>query len=104
MLAVTSSGDVRCWSSRPPPPAPQSQKALAPIAEHQRRKGDPGLGGSTRAPIMTAYRPAGAGLRLSPVGRPAAGADLKPEIPDAPKILLHNVYGWFDRPSAAFMS
>jgi hypothetical protein len=23
--------------------------------------------------------------------------DLKPEIPDAPKILLHNVYGWFDR-------
>ena len=23
--------------------------------------------------------------------------DLKPEIPDAPKILLNNVYGWFDR-------
>jgi hypothetical protein len=23
--------------------------------------------------------------------------DLRPEIPDAPKILLHNVYGWFDR-------
>jgi len=23
--------------------------------------------------------------------------DLKPEIPDAPKILQHNVYGWFDR-------
>jgi hypothetical protein len=23
--------------------------------------------------------------------------DLKPKIPDAPKILLHNVYGWFDR-------
>jgi hypothetical protein len=23
--------------------------------------------------------------------------DLKPAIPDAPKILLHNVYGWFDR-------
>ena len=22
---------------------------------------------------------------------------LTPEIPDAPKILLHNVYGWFDR-------
>ena len=25
-------------------------------------------------------------------------------IPDAGKILLHNVYGWFDRPSAASMS
>jgi hypothetical protein len=23
--------------------------------------------------------------------------DLKPAVPDAPKILLHNVYGWFDR-------
>ena len=23
--------------------------------------------------------------------------DLRPEIPDAPKILLRNVYGWFDR-------
>jgi hypothetical protein len=23
--------------------------------------------------------------------------DLRPAIPDAPKILLHNVYGWFDR-------
>ena len=23
--------------------------------------------------------------------------DLKPEDPHAPKILLHNVYGWFDR-------
>jgi hypothetical protein len=23
--------------------------------------------------------------------------DLRPAIPDAGKILLHNVYGWFDR-------
>ena len=23
--------------------------------------------------------------------------ELRPEIPDAGKILLHNVYGWFDR-------
>jgi hypothetical protein len=23
--------------------------------------------------------------------------DLRPRIPDAPKILQHNVYGWFDR-------
>jgi hypothetical protein len=23
--------------------------------------------------------------------------DLRPLIPDAPKILQHNVYGWFDR-------
>jgi hypothetical protein len=23
--------------------------------------------------------------------------DLRPELPDAGKILLHNVYGWFER-------
>jgi hypothetical protein len=38
-------------------------------------------------PIMTAYRQQARG----------APRDLKPAIPDAPKILLHNVYGWFTR-------
>ena len=28
---------------------------------------------------------------------PARPRDLKPTMPDAPKILLSNVYGWFDR-------
>ena len=23
--------------------------------------------------------------------------DLRPQVPDAPKILQHNVYGWFER-------
>ena len=30
-------------------------------------------------------------------GSGAAAADLKPLAPDAPKILLRNVYGWFER-------
>ena len=46
---------------------------------------------------MTAYRQralAGAQARFSGPRRPR---DLKPEHPDAPKILLDNVYGWFHR-------
>ena len=30
-------------------------------------------------------------------GGPRRVRDLRAEIPDAGKILLHNVYGWFDR-------
>ena len=67
------------------------------IREHQRRQGDPALGGSTKAPIMTAYRQqalACAAMLSSGPGRPK---EIKVKVPDAPKILLRNVYGWFDR-------
>src|SRR5436305_11045769 len=67
------------------------------VAEHLRRMGDPVLGGSTRAPIMTAYRQQALACAAALSRGPGRVRDLKPEIPDAPKILLHNVYGWFDR-------
>ena len=56
MLAVTNSGDVEVLV-KPPTTAPRRnpRKRSRLVAEHQRRKGDPVLGGSTRAPIMTAY-------------------------------------------------
>ena len=43
---------------KPPPPVPRRdpKKRSRLVAEHRRRNGDPALGGSTRAPIMTAYR------------------------------------------------
>ena len=67
------------------------------VEEHRKRKGDPALGGSTQRPIMTAYRQqaleCAQALALAP-GRPR---DLKATIPDAPKILQRNVYGWFER-------
>jgi hypothetical protein len=67
------------------------------IEEHRRRRGDPMLGGGSRAPIMTAYRQqalaCAAKVRLG-LQRPR---DLKPLIPEAPKILHRNVYGWFER-------
>jgi hypothetical protein len=98
MLAVTNSGDVEVIVT-PPTTAPRRnpKKRSRLVSEHRRRKGDPVLGGSTRAPIMTAYRQQALACAFAMTDGPRRVRDLKPEIPDAPKILQHNVYGWFDR-------
>ena len=98
MLAVTNSGDIEVIV-RPPTTAPRRnpKKRSRLVSEHQRRKGDPVLGGSTRAPIMTAYRQQALACAFAMTDGPRRVRDLKPEIPDAPKILQGNVYGWFDR-------
>jgi len=98
MLAVTGSGDVEVIVA-PPTTAPRRnpKKRSRLVSEHRRRKGDPVLGGSTRAPIMTAYRQQALACAFAMTDGPRRVRDLKPEIPDAPKILQHNVYGWFDR-------
>ena len=74
MLAVTNTGDVEVIV-KPPTTAPRrdNKKRSRLVAEHRQRIGDPAIGGSTRAPIMTAYRPAGAGLRSGAVGPDASG-------------------------------
>jgi len=98
MLAVTNSGDIEVIV-QPPTTAPRRnpKKRSRLVSEHQRRKGDPVLGGSTRAPIMTAYRQQALACAFAMTDGPRRLRDLKPEIPDAPKILQDNVYGWFDR-------
>ena len=98
MLAVTNTGDVEIIV-KPPTTAPRRdpKKRSRLIAEHRRRKGDPALGGSTRTPIMTAYRQQALACAAALLEGPRRVRDLKPDIPDAPKILLYNVYGWFDR-------
>jgi hypothetical protein len=98
MLAVTSTGDVELLV-KPPTANPRRdpKKRSRLVIEHQRRKGDPVLGGSTRAPIMTAYRQQALACAAALSQGPRRVRDLRPDIPDAPKILLHNVYGWFDR-------
>jgi hypothetical protein len=51
----------------------------------------------TRQPIMTAYRQQALGIAVALVDGPKRPRDLKGESPDAAKILLNNVYGWFVR-------
>ncbi|MFM9848724.1 MAG: DUF2161 family putative PD-(D/E)XK-type phosphodiesterase [Hyphomicrobiaceae bacterium] len=67
------------------------------VEEHRRRLGDPTVGGSTRQPIMTAYRQQALACAAALSQAPARPRDLKCKFPDASKILLRNVYGWFVR-------
>ncbi len=87
------------WLAEPGPyrPRPDARRRGRLLSEHARRVGDPSPGGSTRQPVMTAYRQralaCAALLRAGP-GRPR---DLRAAAPDAGAILLANVYGWFER-------
>ncbi|ABE62899.1 conserved hypothetical protein [Nitrobacter hamburgensis X14] len=97
MLGVTDRGGVEVLvapAAVSPRRNPKKRSRL--VAEHQRRKGDPVAGGSTRTPIMTAYRQQALSCAAAMAAGPRRVRDLTPENPDAGKILLHNVYGWFD--------
>jgi hypothetical protein len=67
------------------------------VSEHRRRLGDPALGGSTRQPIMTAYRQQALACAAALARAPARPRDLRSDAPNAAKILQRNVYGWFVR-------
>jgi hypothetical protein len=98
LLAVSSRGLVEILAEpapyRPRRDAPR-RKSLA--EEHRRRQGDPTPGGSTRAPIMTAYRQEALGCAAVLAAGPQRPRDLKPRFPNAPRILSDNFYGWFER-------
>ena len=98
MLAVTSSGQVEVLV-QPPTTAPRKnlKKRSRLVSEHQRRKGDPVAGGSTRTPVLTAYRQQALACASALSGGPKRVRELRADIPDAPKILQRNVYGWFNR-------
>jgi hypothetical protein len=74
------------------------------LGEHARREGDPTRGGVTRTPIVTAYRQEA--LRCALLIREGQRASLKAlretgAVPNAPRILQSDVYGWFQRVSRA---
>lgn len=98
MLAVTETGHVEVIvepATAAPRRNPSRRSRL--VSEHRRRQGDPAAGGSTRAPIMTAYRQQALACAFALLNGPLRVRDLTPLIPDAPKILQRNVYGWFER-------
>lgn len=96
MLGVTDAGHVEVLVE-PPVAAPRRnpKKRARLVTEHRKRIGDPALGGSTRAPIMTAYRQQALGCAAALAGGPRKVGELKSNCPDAQKILHRNVYGWF---------
>ncbi|MGV2127752.1 DUF2161 domain-containing phosphodiesterase [Agrobacterium vitis] len=98
MLGVSASGDVSIIvGSVSPMPRTNPKRRSRLMREHQKRHGDPALGGSTRMPVMTAYRQNALACAAILSGGPARVGDVRKAIPDAGKILLSNVYGWFER-------
>ncbi len=82
-------------------PRLDKRKAGRLLGEHRRRVGDPNLGGlAMRAPLMTAYRQEAlrCAAKLATDG-PMKVAVLRvaADAPNAGKILLSDVYGWFER-------
>ncbi len=96
MLGVTDKDEVTVIV-KPPTSAPRRnpRKRSKLVLEHQRRHGDPVKGGLTRAPIMTAYRQRALACAAALAHGPMRPRDLKLVVPEAPKILRGNVYGWF---------
>jgi hypothetical protein len=79
---------------RPRPDRPRRQRLLTEFA---RRRGDPSPGGSTRQPIMTAYRQRALACARCLCAGPGRPRDLRHAASDAGDILRRNVYGWFER-------
>jgi hypothetical protein len=98
MLGVSDMGTVDILVS---PISPMPRKNLKRrsrlISEHRRRKGDPMLGGGSKAPIMTAYRQQALACAMALRDGPKRPRDLRAVAPDAAKILQRNVYAWFER-------
>jgi hypothetical protein len=97
MLGITDAGGVEVLvapNAISPRRNPKKRSRL--VTEHKKRQGDPALGGSTRAPIMTAYRQQALACASMLVLGPRKVRELTPEFPDAQKILHRNVYGWFE--------
>lgn len=98
MLGIFDDGRVEILVS-PAAPAPRRdpKRRSRLVNEHRRRQGDPVAGGSTRAPIMTAYRQDALRCATALVDGPKRPRDITPLVGRAPKILQDNVYGWFAR-------
>jgi hypothetical protein len=98
LLGVSATGQVEILAQPGPwRPRRNLRERSRLVDEHQRRRGDPVLGGSSKSPIMTAYRQQALACAASLSAGPRRTRDVKVAVPDAPKILLSNVYGWFVR-------
>ena len=101
LIVVSASGSLEVLADpRPYAPRLNSKKRGLLLKEFSKRKGDPNIGGSTRKPLMTAYRQ-DAMKCADHIKR--HGASRVRDLRDATKvdragtILRDNVYGWFEK-------
>jgi hypothetical protein len=98
MLGVADNGTVNVIvASVTPMPRTNPKRRSRLMREHQKRKGDPVIGGSTRTPQMTAYRQQALGCAAALAAGPLKVREIRASVPEAGKILQGNVYGWFER-------
>jgi hypothetical protein len=98
LMSVFSTGRVEVLVEPVPwKPRPDNKRRSRIAEEFRKRRGDSAIGGSTRRPVMTAYRQQALACAAAMALAPARPRDLKPAMPEAPQILQRNVYGWFER-------
>lgn len=98
LLGVSPSGAVEVLvEPKPWRPRRDSRRRARLVNEHRLRIGDPAVGGSTRQPIMTAYRQQALACAASLAEGPRRTSELRSIVPNAASILLRNFYGWFIR-------
>jgi hypothetical protein len=99
LLAVDAARHAVEVLAEPAPyrPRPNLKRRALLLREHGRRRGDPTQGGAARTPIMTAYRQQALACATALEAGPRRPRDLRAVAPEAGRILLRNVYGWFER-------
>ncbi|MGE7371259.1 DUF2161 domain-containing phosphodiesterase [Neorhizobium sp. NPDC001467] len=98
MLGVSDSGAVSVIvSSVSPMPRTNPKRRTRLVSEHRRRTGDPALGGSTKVPILTAYRQQALAIASALAEGPLRPRDLKDTAANAGSTLRNNYYGWFEK-------
>jgi hypothetical protein len=99
LLAVNPTRDRVEVLAEPGPyrPRPDHPRRTRLLSEHARRLGDPSPGGSSRQPVMTAYRQRALACATKLKEGPGKPKHLRALAPDAAGILQRNVYGWFER-------
>ncbi len=101
LIVVTSSGSLEVLAD-PLPYAPRAntKKRGLLLKEFNARNGDPNVGGSTRTPLMTAYRQdAMKCASYLKTNGPTRVRDVKAAttVDRAAAIFRDNVYGWFEK-------
>lgn len=98
LIVVHARGGVEIVvSPSAPMPRRDQRRRSRLVDEHRKRQGDPTAGGGSRQPIMTAYRQQALACASALASGSQRVRDLRQSVPDAPKILQGNVYGWFVR-------
>jgi hypothetical protein len=81
-------------------PRKDAKRVRQMLGEHARRAGDPNRGGVSKVPLMTAYRQEACRCAMLMQRDGRANLQALREtglVPNAPKILRRDVYGWFRR-------